>query len=131
MELHSDDHLDERVVTAMRSLYSAPPDAGYWDSLQSRIVARLSSAGQASRDNGWLSVLATWATPGLAAAALIFAVAGALLIRLERAERTTTTYEGFTQRMLADALPGATELLDLPHDGTTQREATLTYVLSH
>ena len=41
------------------------------------------------------------------------------------------TYEGFTQPMVADATPGATELLDLPRDGRSRREATLSYVLSH
>jgi len=27
--------------------------------------------------------------------------------------------------------PGAAQLLDIPRDGSSQREATLTYVLSH
>ncbi len=130
MELHSNDDLDEHVVTAMRGLYSAPTDAGYWDALESRIASRISRGGDAAGDNGWLSELARWATPGLAAAALIFAVAAAFLTRLDQTERMTT-YEGFTQPMVADATPGATALLDLPRDGTSQREATLTYVLSH
>jgi hypothetical protein len=75
-------------------------------------------------------VLAHWAAPGLAAAALLLAVAGALWSRVDQAERRNT-YEGFTQPMVADATPGATELLDLPRDGRSRREATLSYVLSH
>ena len=76
------------------------------------------------------SVLAQWATPGLAAAALLLAMAGALWSRLDQTE-LRTTYEGFTQPMIADAMPGAAQLLDIPRDGSSQREATLTYVLSH
>jgi hypothetical protein len=33
--------------------------------------------------------------------------------------------------MIADATPGATSLLNLPRDGSTRRDATLSYVLSH
>lgn len=126
MEIHSNDELGEKVVAAMRSIYSAPPDAAYWDSLAARIASRARS----SRDNSWLSVLAHWATPGLAAAALLLAVAGALWSRLDQAE-LRTTYEGFTQPMIADAMPGAAQLLDTPRDGSSQNEATLNYVLSH
>lgn len=126
MEIHTNDELGENVVAAMRSIYSAPTDAAYWDSLAAKIVSRARS----SRDDGSLSVLARWATPGLAAAALLFAVAGALWTRLDQAE-LRYTYEGFTQPMLADAMPGAAQLLDVPRDGSSQKEATLGYVLSH
>jgi hypothetical protein len=126
MEIHSNDELGEKVVAAMRSIYSAPADAAYWDSLARKIVSRARS----SRDSGSLSVLARWATPGLAAAALLFAVAGAMWTRLDQAE-LRNTYEGFTQPMLADAMPGAAQLLDIPRDGSSQKEATLGYVLSH
>jgi hypothetical protein len=126
MEIHSNDELGEKVVAAMRSIYSAPADAAYWDSLTTRIVSRARS----SRDSGSLSVLAHWATPGLAAAALLFAVAGAMWTRLDQAE-LRNTYEGFTQPMLADAMPGAAQLLDVPRDGSSQKDATLGYVLSH
>ena len=130
MELHSDDQLDEKTFAAMRTLYAAPADAGYWNSLESRIVARIRPDNGALRDHSWYGVLAHWATPGLAAAALLLAVAGAVWTRLDQAEQRTT-YEGFTQPMIADAMPGAAQLLDAPRDGSSQREATLTYVLSH
>jgi hypothetical protein len=66
----------------------------------------------------------------LAAAALLLAVAGALWSRIDQTEQRNT-YEGFTQPMIADVTPGATALLDLPRDGSSRREATLSYVLSH
>jgi hypothetical protein len=130
MDINSNDGLDDEVIAAMRGLYAAPADAGYWDSLESRIVARVQSDAVASIDNAWYSVLAHWAAPGLAAAALLLAVAGAVWTRLDQAE-LRSTYEEFTQPMVADAMPGAAQLLDLPRDGSTRREATLSYVLSH
>lgn len=130
MDIHSNDQLDENVVSAMRSLYAAPGDVTYWDLLEAQIVAGIGLEAVPSRDNGWFSVLARWAAPGLAAAALLFAVAGALWSRLDEAE-LRTTYEGFTQPMIVDAMPGAMGLLDLPRDANAQREATLMYLFSH
>jgi hypothetical protein len=130
MDIQPNDGLDEGVIAALRDIYAAPADAGYWDSLESRIVARVRAGVGNARDAAWYSVLAHWAGPGLAAAALLLAVAGALWTRLDQAD-LRSTYEGFTQPMVADAMPGAAQLLDLPRDGITRREATLTYVLSH
>ena len=128
MDIHSNDELDETLIAGLRSLYAAPADSRYWDSLESRITS--AAVSSTHREGAWYSVLAHWATPGLAAAALVFAVAGALWSRMDQAD-LRSTYEGFTQPMVADAMPGAAQLLDLPHDGSSQREATLGYVLSH
>ena len=130
METDLNDRLEDDVVHAMRGVYAAPDAAGYWNSLEMRIMAGIDAAAPVARDLGWYSVLARWAAPGLAAAALLLAVAGALLSRVDQTE-LRNTYEGFTQPMVADATPGATELLDLPRDGSSRREATLSYVLSH
>lgn len=130
MDIHSNDNLDESVIAGLRRLYAAPTDAPYWDSIETRIMAAVGTASIIARENGWYSVLARWAAPGLAAAALILAAAGALWSRMDQAD-LRTTYEGFTQPMVADAMPGAAQLLNLPRDGSSQREATLTYVISH
>ena len=130
MDIHSNDNLDETVIAGLRGIYAPPRDTAYWDSLESRIMAGVGPRVILPRDAGWYSVLARWAAPGLAAAAIILAVAGALWSRMDQAE-LRNTYEGFTQPMVADAMPGAAQLLDLPRDGSSQREATLTYVLSH
>lgn len=130
MDAHSNDNLDGSIIAGLRSLYAAPAGAPYWDSLEARIMAAIGSAAITARENGWYSVLARWAAPGLAAAALILAAAGALWSRMDQAD-LRSTYEGFTQPMVADAMPGAARLLNLPRDGSSQREATLTYVLSH
>lgn len=130
MDIQSNDRLDDDALTAMRGLYAPPAGSRYWDSLESRISSRIRTGVNGARGAAWHSVLANWAAPGLAAAALVLAVAGALLTRLDQAD-LRNTYEDFTQPMVADAMPGAAQLLDLARDGSTQREATLTYVLSH
>ena len=130
MDIQSNDRLDDDVMAAMRGLYEPPANPRYWDSLESRISSRIRAGVDDARDAAWYSVLANWAAPGLAAAALVLAVAGALWTRLDQAD-LRNTYEDFTQPMVADAMPGAAQLLDLARDGSTQREATLTYVLSH
>jgi hypothetical protein len=131
MRINSNDELDPKVLAAMRTLYAAPDGDSYWGALEARIGARIRAVGSSTgREVPLWSVLAQWATPGLAAAALLLAMAGALWARLDQTE-LRTTYEGFTQPMIADAMPGAAQLLDVPRDGSSQREATLTYVLSH
>ena len=131
MRNNSNDELDPKVIAGMRALYSAPEDDSYWDALETRIGTHIRAGGSSTRREVPLwSVLAQWATPGLAAAALLLAMAGALWSRLDQTE-LRTTYEGFTKPMIADAMPGAAQLLDIPRDGSSQREATLTYVLSH
>lgn len=130
MDIHSNDNLSDDVLRAMRGVYAEPNAAGYWETLESRIMARIEAAASKPRELVWYAELARWAAPGLAAAALLLAVAGALWSRIDQTE-LRNTYEGFTQPMIADATPGATALLDLPRDGSSRREATLSYVLSH
>jgi hypothetical protein len=131
MDIHSNDELSETVVAGMRSVYAPPREAAYWHSLERRIIARLGEAPMTGgRDASSWSVLARWAAPGLTAAALILAATTAIWSRMDQAEMEST-YEGFTQPMIADAMPASAELLDIPRDGSSQREATLTYVLSH
>ena len=67
---------DAHLTSALRALYGAPVDEGYWDSLESRIIAHIAQAGETR--SLW-SELAEMARPGLAAAAaLIFAASLAL-----------------------------------------------------
>jgi hypothetical protein len=67
---------DAHLTSALRALYAAPVDEAYWDSLEARIIAHISQAGETR--SLW-SELAEMARPGLAAAAaLIFAASLAL-----------------------------------------------------
>ena len=79
----------------------------------------------------WWTDLAGWMAPGMAAAALLFVAAGMLWSR-EQDEDMRTTYESaVTESVASDVLPGAVQLVTAPHDGSSQREATFRYVLSH
>ena len=78
----------------------------------------------------WWSDLAGWAGPGMVAAALLFVVAGAVWSR-QKDEDLRATYEAVTEPLASDVLPGAVQVVTAPHDGSSQREATFRYVLSH
>lgn len=131
MDIHSNDELNKTLVAEMRSIYAPPGENAYWHSLERRIIAQVGDQRRTGgREASLWSVLAQWAGPGLAAAALVLAAATALWSRLDQTEMEST-YEGFTQPMIADAMPASAQLLDIPRDGSSQREATLTYVLSH
>ena len=67
---------DAELTNALRALYAAPADDGYWDALESRILAHIARGEETI---SWWSELAEMARPGLAAAAaLIFAASLAL-----------------------------------------------------
>jgi hypothetical protein len=66
----------------------------------------------------------------LAAAALIFVAVGMLWSR-DNEEDLRATYEAVTEPVTTDVLPGAVQVVIAPHDGSSQREATFRYVLSH
>jgi hypothetical protein len=46
-------------------------------------------------------------------------------------EDLRTTYEAVTEPVASDVLPGAVQVVTAPLDGSSQREATFRYVLSH
>lgn len=121
-----------RIARILRGLYASPADGAYWDALESRIMTHIAEhrAGVIWLQASWWSVLGRWAAPGLAAAALIFAATGILWSRQDQADMSTA-YEAVTEPMVADILPGAVQVATAPHDGSSQREATFRYVLSH
>ena len=75
----SNDHWmsgDAQLTNALRALYAAPVDEGYWESLEARILAHVALG---SDTRSFWSELAEMARPGLvAAAALILAASLAL-----------------------------------------------------
>ena len=93
-------------------------------------MAYVSDRGAAVIPVNWWSDLASWAGPGLAAAALLFAAAGVMWSR-QKDEDLRTSYEAVTEPLASDFLPGAVQVVTAPHDGSSQREATFRYVLSH
>lgn len=131
-DLRLTDEGDERLVPLMRGLYAPPADAAYWDGLESRVMSLIAAhrMGIVRLQSSLWSVLEKWAAPGLAAAALLFVAAGLFLSRDDEAE-LRTTYEEVTAPAVTEELPGAVYVVTAPRDGSSQREATFRYVLSH
>jgi hypothetical protein len=130
-DLRLDDGGDAKITEMLRDFYAPPAEGTYWDALEVRIMAYIKAhEGSPTIPVNWWSDLASWAGPGLAAAALLFVAAGLMWSR-QKDEEMRTTYEAVTEPMASDVLPGAVQVVTAPHDGSSQREATFRYVLSH
>lgn len=131
-DLRLTDEGDAKLTGMLRDVYAAPAERAYWEGLETRILSLLAAhrLGIVSLQPSWWSVLGRWAAPGLAAAGLLFVVAGLFWSRESEAE-LRTTYEEVTEPAMLDVLPGAVQVVTSPRDGSSQREATFRYVLSH
>jgi len=131
LRLDDDNQGDSRITAMLRDVYAPPAEGAYWDGLQSRILAYVREHEAAAViPVNWWSDLASWAGPGLAAAALLFAAAGVMWSR-QKDEDLRASYEAVTEPLASDFLPGAVQVVTAPRDGSSQREATFRYVLSH
>jgi hypothetical protein len=130
--LRLDDEGDAKITEMLRDVYAPPAGGAYWDALEARIMSYVKANRNAvvGIPVNWWSDLASWAGPGLAAAALLFVAAGLMWSR-QKDEDLRTTYEAVTEPVASDVLPGAVQVVTAPHDGSSQREATFRYVLSH
>ncbi len=131
-DLRLDDEGDAKITEMLRDRYAPPDEGAYWGTLETRILSYIKThRGDVVRiPVNWWSDLAAWAGPGLAAAALVFAAAGMLWSR-QKDEELRTSYDAVTEPLVADVLPGAVQVVTAPRDGSSQREATFRYVLSH
>jgi hypothetical protein len=129
-DLLPEDEGDAKLAGLLRDVYAPPAEGAYWNGLESRIMANIARHRSALIPVNWWSDLANWTAPGLAAAALLFVAAGILWSRQED-EELRTTYEAVTDPVAPDVLPGAVQVVTAPRDGSSQREATFRYVLSH
>jgi hypothetical protein len=130
-DLRLEDEGDAKITEMLRDVYAPPAEGAYWDALEARIMSYIKSHENAvSIPVNWWSDLANWAAPGLAAAALLFVAAGMMWSR-QKDEDLRTSYEAVTESLASDVLPGAVQVVTAPLDGSSQREATFRYVLSH
>jgi len=131
-DLRLTDEGDERIVRLLRGEYAPPADESYWEGLETRILSLLAShrLGIVRTQSSLWSVLERWATPGLAAAGLLFIAAGLFLAQPNN-EPLQTMYEEVTEPLVVEELPGAVNVVTAPRDRLSQREATFRYVLSH
>ena len=123
---------DARVTQHLRDLYSAPADPAYWDGLETSIMSRIAHGAEVLQrvPASWWSVLERWTLPGLAAAGVLFALAGMAWSR-ENAAELGTAYEAFSEPADADMLPGAVNVVTAQRDQSARREAIFRYVISH
>ncbi|HKC81543.1 MAG TPA: hypothetical protein VKB91_10135 [Gemmatimonadaceae bacterium] len=128
-DLQPEDAGDAQLAGLLREVYAPPAEGAYWDGLEARIMAKIAEHRSSLIPVNWWTDLATWMAPGMAAAALLFVAAGMLWSR-QKDEDMRTSYEAVTESE-ADVLPGAVQVVTAPHDGSSQREATFRYVLSH
>jgi hypothetical protein len=130
-DLRPEDEGDAKITEMLREVYAPPAGGAYWDALESRIMSYIKAHQEAvAIPVNWWSDLASWAGPGLAAAALLFVAAGLVWSR-QKNEEMGPTYEAVTESLGSDVLPGAVQVVTAPRDGSSQREATFRYVLSH
>jgi len=130
-DLRLTDEGDAELTERLRDVYAPPAEGAYWDALEGRIMSYIAEhRPTAGIPVNWWSDLASWAAPGLAAAALLFVAAGMMWSR-QNDEELRTSYEAVTESVATDILPGAVQVVTAPHDGSSQREATFRYVMSH
>jgi hypothetical protein len=129
-DLQPNDEADAKLAGLLRDVYAPPAEGAYWDGLQGRIMTSIARHRASVIPVNWWSDLASWTGPGLAAAALLFVAAGIVWSRQDD-EELRTSYEAVTEPLASDVLPGAVQVVTAPHDGSSQREATFRYVLSH
>jgi len=131
-DLRLDDEGDAKITEVLRDVYAPPAEGAYWNALEARIMSYIKTREgvAASIPVNWWSDLASWSAPGLAAAALLFVAAGLMWSR-QKDEDLRTSYEAVTEPLASDVLPGAVQVVTAPFDGSSQREATFRYVLSH
>lgn len=96
---HADRGAPDELTQVLRAIVAPPTSESYWDGLEARILARVTSYGQV--DIGPWSVLAAWMRPALVAAAAAVIVSAAALLHTQQAE-ARVAYE-----TLLTAPPGA------------------------
>jgi anti-sigma-K factor RskA len=116
------DPRDDELEAALRSLYAAPADESYWNTLERRIMQAVGT----ERAREWWSYFPGWVRLGVSAAA------AAALIAAVASWHTRTVQE----RMAFDQLLGKQSEMPLltefdRGERNAEREATLRYLIRH
>ena len=109
----------------LRDVYAAPAtNASYWDTLESRIMERIATAGESLE---WWSAFHGWGRVGLAAAVLAGVLVGTTLVR-ERESEERIAYEAVMES--ASVIPVAGPTI-AGEPGRRARDATLRSIISY
>ena len=116
---------DDEATRVLRDVYASPAaNASYWDTLETRIMARIATAGEAPE---WWGMFDGWGRVGLAAAVLAGVLAGATLLRAREAQERLA-YEAVMESASVIPVAGPTVARG-PARGA--RDATLRSILSY
>ena len=110
---------DEELARLLAPLYAAPADEAYWNDLHARILRRVRNGAE---DGAWWVVLSHWARAGAAAAVLVAALAGALLMQ-HQATEARMAYEAMLHESPVYSLHMATRPEGSTMPGGTRRAA--------
>lgn len=114
---------DDELRDALRDVYAPPAGESYWNTLEQRILAVVTS----DRPREWWSWFPGWVRIGMSAAAAAALVAGVA------AWHTRVAQERLAYEQLIDTpqeLPILTEQLG-PETSRSARDATLRYLITH
>ena len=115
---------DEDVIRVLRDVYASPAsNASYWDTLESRIMARIATAGESPE---WWGVFHGWVHVGLAAAVLAGVIVGTALLR-QRESEERIAYEAVMESASAIPVAGPT----MARGPGRARDATLRSIISY
>ena len=112
---------EDEVTEALRALYAAPSEPGYWSALESRILAHVARGSQLE---GWWFAFGEIARPALAAAAILVLVAGAAVVHTQRLDARNA------YASVISAAPPSIETA-ARSSSIADGDATLDYMLSH
>ena len=116
---------DDEVTRVLRDLYASPAsNASYWDTLESRIMTRIATAGESPE---WWSAFHGWAHVGLAAAVLAGVLVGTTLLR-QRESEERIAYEAVMESASVIPVAGPTIARG---PGRGARDATLRSLISY
>ena len=117
---------DEEVTRVLRDVYASPAaNASYWDTLESRIMTRIATAGESLE---WWGVFDGWVRVGLAAAVLVGVLAGAALLRAREAQERLA-FDAVMES--ASAIPVAGPNMSRPRGHSSTRDATLRSIMGY
>lgn len=113
---------DEEVTRVLRDVYASPsPNASYWDTLETRIMARIAGRGEAPE---WWGVFHGWVRIGLAAAVLAGVLSGAALLR-DREDQERLAYDAVMESASVIPVAGPT----IARGPARSRDATLRSII--
>ena len=108
---------NDDLTRELRLIYAAPTDAGYWDALERRILARIAGDADGDLADFWWSMPEKWVRIGILAAGFALIVAGSLLLRTQ-AQASRMAYDSIVQPAIDAPTLAA-------RDKLTEEQATL------